>query len=314
MDLTHLSDNLLLKNTQHLAQKERETTLEVLHHLREVERRSLFAVLAYQSLFEYAVKELKYSAGAAQRRIVSMRLLKELPEIEHKVEKGELSLSALSQAQVFFRQENSSIDAKREILSSLENKSTREVERELVSRCAEPERLIPEKLRAVSATHTELKILVEESFLSELDELRGLLAAKIPSASVKEILAYALKCTLKEIKPKAPKSKEKEKTAGCTVKTPLNLQPKPKSNRYVAVEVRRAVWQRDKGQCGFMNPMTKKLCASKHGLELDHIHPHALGGDPTVENLRLRCRAHNQLGAVQSFGRSKMSSFVNRMG
>src|SRR6187431_3260712 len=126
MDLKRLPDTILLQNTKQLAQRERETTLEVLHHLREVERRSLFAVLAYPSLFEYAVKELKYSAGAAHRRIASMRLQKELPEIEKKVESGELSLSVLSQAQVFFKQEKSAVAEKREVLMSLENKSTRE--------------------------------------------------------------------------------------------------------------------------------------------------------------------------------------------
>lgn len=105
MNLKSLSDQNLLENTSRLAQRERELTLEVLQHLREIERRMLFAKLSYSSLFEYAVKELRYSEGAAQRRISSMRLLKELPEIEAKVECGALSLCALSQARSFFRQE-----------------------------------------------------------------------------------------------------------------------------------------------------------------------------------------------------------------
>ncbi len=268
MDLRSLSDDLLLKSTLQLAQKERETTLEVLHHLREVERRSLSATLAYPSLFEYAVKELKYSASAANRRIASMRLLRELPEIEQKVESGVLSLSTLSQAQVFFRQENSSLKSKREVLLSLENKSTREVERELVSRCAEPQRLIPEKLRAVSATHTELKLLVEENFLSKLEELRNHLGSKMPFASVKELLDFAVDRALEDLKPKAPK---------VAPKVAPNAKQKT-TTRYVPVEVEREVWQRDRGQCSFVNPASKQRCTSKHGLELDHIQPHALGG------------------------------------
>ncbi len=301
MNLRSLSDDLLLKSTLRLAQKERETTLEVLHHLREVDRRSLFATLAYPSLFEYAVKELKYSASAANRRITSMRLLRELPELEQKVESGVLSLSTLSQAQVFFRQENSSLKSKREVLLSLENKSTREVERELVSRCAEPERLIPEKLRAVSATHTELKLLVEEGFLSKLEELRNHLGSKMPFASVKELLDFAVDRALDDLKPKAPKVASK-------------VAPKTKAaTRYVPVEVEREVWQRDGGQCSFVNPASKQRCTSKHGLELDHIHPHALGGGQTTNNLRLRCRAHNQLAAVQSFGQDKMATYISRM-
>jgi hypothetical protein len=58
--------------------------------------------LAYPSLFEYAVKELKYSSSSAQRRIMSMRLLKEVPSLEKKIEEGALNLSTLAQAQSFF--------------------------------------------------------------------------------------------------------------------------------------------------------------------------------------------------------------------
>ncbi len=328
MDLRSLSDDLLLKGTLQLAQKERETTLEVLHHFREVDRRSLFATLAYPSLFEYAVKELKYSASAANRRIASMRLLRELPEIEKKVESGVLSLSTLSQAQVFFRQENSSLKSKREVLLSLENKSTREVERELVSRCAEPERLIPDKLRAVSATHTELKLLVEDNFLSKLEELRNHLGCKMPHATLKELFDFALDRALYELKPKAPReaTQSKRKTAATIEKKLVKdraienkivkqatLEAKKAATRYVPVEVEREVWQRDRGQCSFVNPASKQRCTSKHGLELDHIHPHALGGGQTTSNLRLRCRAHNQLAAVQSFGQHKMATHISRM-
>src|SRR5688572_13155379 len=105
MNLQTLSDRSLLDNLHSLVNREREVTLEVLHHLREVERRALYGELGFSSLFEYAVSELKYSESAAQRRISSMRLLKEIPELGKKIETGALSLSSLSQAQSFFRQE-----------------------------------------------------------------------------------------------------------------------------------------------------------------------------------------------------------------
>lgn len=165
MNLRNVSDKALLESTSNLAKNERELTLKVLHHLREVERRSLFATLSYSSLFEYAVVELKYSASAAQRRISSMRLLKVLPEIEQKVQSGSLSLSTLSQAQSFFRQEKTNATQKRSILSSLENKSAREVEKELLLRSSEPTRFIKERLRPISTTHTEVKFLLEEELL-----------------------------------------------------------------------------------------------------------------------------------------------------
>jgi hypothetical protein len=176
MKLGDFSNEVLLEKTQSLAQKERALTLEVLSHLLEIERRSLYAEIGYSSLFEYAVKELKYSESAAQRRISSMRLIRDLPEVESKIESGKPSLSSLSQAQVFFLQEK--IEAKLEILTSLEGKSTREVEKELVSRSSEPEKLIPEKLRAVSETHTELRLLLDDALLKDLGA--GKMTAYIP--------------------------------------------------------------------------------------------------------------------------------------
>jgi hypothetical protein len=37
-------------------------------------------------------------------------------------------------------------------------------------------------------------------------------------------------------------------------------------------------------------------------LQLDHVIPHAEGGEATVANLRLRCRAHNLYTAREHFG------------
>ncbi|HEY5958558.1 MAG TPA: hypothetical protein VIV60_18480, partial [Polyangiaceae bacterium] len=43
-------------------------------------------------------------------------------------------------------------------------------------------------------------------------------------------------------------------------------------------------------------------------LEFDHCEAFAVGGDETVDNLRLRRRSHNALEAEKLFGRSRMAS------
>jgi hypothetical protein len=86
---------------------ERETSLsEILHYLAEIERRRIFAIEGFGSLFDYCVKILGYSEGGANRRIQSMRLLRELKPkqaeaIEEKIESGALSLSVVAQAASF---------------------------------------------------------------------------------------------------------------------------------------------------------------------------------------------------------------------
>jgi hypothetical protein len=312
MNLRYLSNKILLENLISLVKKERELTLQVLHHLREIERRSLFSELGYSSLFEYVVRELKYSESAAQRRISSMRLLRELPELETKIEEGVLTLSHLSQAQSFFRQEKvGTIDEKREILFHLENKSKREVERELISRSTEPAKLVVEKIRQITPKYSEIKILVEEKILKQIEEIKNLLAHAKPSATTREVIEHALSETLERLKPKAPK----ENKTVQPIKSLSLLPPAAvgKSTRYISQNVKREVWARDKGQCTYVNKDTKKRCMCKYGLEFDHIKAFALGGDNSTENLRLKCRAHNQLAAIQVFGKQKMQTFVPRL-
>ncbi|MFI5370956.1 MAG: HNH endonuclease [Candidatus Eisenbacteria bacterium] len=69
--------------------------------------------------------------------------------------------------------------------------------------------------------------------------------------------------------------------------------------------MRRRVWQRDQGQCTFVAENGRR-CEARTRLEFDHVDPVARGGDPTSDNLRLRCRAHNQYAAERAFGEAFM--------
>jgi len=71
--------------------------------------------------------------------------------------------------------------------------------------------------------------------------------------------------------------------------------------RQIPAEVMRAVAERDREQCTFEGDHGHR-CGATAGLEYDHIVPVARGGQSTVDNLRLRCRAHNQLEAERTFG------------
>src|ERR1700733_9315436 len=98
-NLKSISDSELLATTKRLATEERRIGIEVLHHLREIDARKLFASLGFSSLFVYCTAELGYSEGGAYRRIAAMRLLREVPEYESKLEDGSMSVATLSQVQ-----------------------------------------------------------------------------------------------------------------------------------------------------------------------------------------------------------------------
>ena len=136
----------------------------------------------------------------------------------------------------------------------MENKSKREIERELLSHSTTPEKHFQEKTKVVTATHTEIRFQVESGFLEKLEELRNLLAHSYPTASIKDLLGHCLNIALEKARPKAPKAKTE------------NPSPLVEVTRFIPAEVKRKVWARDAGQCTYENNGRK--CNSKHGLEL----------------------------------------------
>jgi hypothetical protein len=74
-----------------------------------------------------------------------------------------------------------------------------------------------------------------------------------------------------------------------------------RSERHIPAHVKRAVYARDGGRCTFVSESGQR-CPSRDRLELDHVDPVARGGRATVDNIRLRCRGHNQFTAERAFG------------
>jgi 5-methylcytosine-specific restriction endonuclease McrA len=72
-------------------------------------------------------------------------------------------------------------------------------------------------------------------------------------------------------------------------------------SRHIPTHVKRAVWQRDGGQCTFKSESGRR-CEARRGLEFDHAREFARGGEASVDGIRLRCRGHNQYTAEQTFG------------
>lgn len=271
MNLKHLTDKTLLADTKRLAQKEREITLEMLHHLKEIERRKLFSDLKYSSLFDYAVKELGYSGSAAYRRIESARLLKDVPSIERKVINGELTLSTLAQAGQLFRNEDiTEIEKKKEILAEIENKSSRDCEKILMNFKTEPQ-LPSERAKRVTPQFTTVKFNFSDDTMKVFNEVKDHFSNK--RFNNDQLFQFIFQQVLKKKEVKS-----------------LPTSVSPGVNRHIPISIKRLVFERDKGQC------TK--CGSRKFLQYDHITPYSMGGKSTVENLRLLCASCNQRSGI----------------
>jgi hypothetical protein len=72
-------------------------------------------------------------------------------------------------------------------------------------------------------------------------------------------------------------------------------------SRHVSAEVKRIVWVRDAGRCAFVGAGGHR-CSERAFLEYHHVVPYAAGGQATIVNIQLRCRAHNGHEADVFFG------------
>ncbi len=73
------------------------------------------------------------------------------------------------------------------------------------------------------------------------------------------------------------------------------------SSRHVPAAVRRTVSARDGGQCAYRDEQGRR-CSARVWLEYHHRHPYGHGGDHSVGNVTLLCKAHNRLLAEIDYG------------
>ncbi len=313
MNFKSFSNTELLIQLKLKIENERKLLMEILHTLREVEARKLHLEIGYSDLYTFAIKELGYSAGAAHRRISAMRLLKSVPEIAPKLESGELGLENASQAQVFFRKEDQrrkeqgeqklSLEEKREVVTELFGKSTREGQRVLMERS--PDVMIPtEKTRPLPEQKTLVQFVASAELMAKLKELKNLMAHKNFEGRMDVLIDQIADLALNQLRPKPePTSTQvsapplSEQAAIPAPGVTNSMRPTTKRSRYIPAAEKRKVLLRDRKGCTYKDPETGRVCQSKHGLQLDHIVPFSRGGENTAENLTLRCGAHNRFRA-----------------
>jgi hypothetical protein len=315
MNFRALTDDQLHQSTVRTADSERAVTLLLLKHLSEVERRHLYSKFNCASLHAYCVKQLKMSDPQAGRRVGASRLLKEVPAIEEKLLDGSISLTSLSQAAVYFNKEARSGNRferaeKLEVLIELESKSTRDVDQILISKSLKPEIHFRESVKPMTEAINELKANVDHETLSDIRRLKEIWSHAMPNASYADLIKRMAKECLEKFDPlkKAERSVRRRTSKPAIAMRKRDKLPKAETKSFVRHQVR----LRDHDQCTFVDVRTSERCDSKHFLEDDHIVPKAMGGEFTVGNIRLRCRAHNQRHAIDSYGMAKMQSYLVR--
>jgi 5-methylcytosine-specific restriction endonuclease McrA len=129
-----------------------------------------------------------------------------------------------------------------------------------------------------------------------LRQAQAFLGHAVPPGNVGEVLKRSLQALVRVL----------EKRKFGATERPRARRSHAKS-RYVPAEIRREVHERDGGQCTFEGERGHR-CEETRALEFDHVVPVAKGGRTCAENLRLRCRAHNQYEAERAFGAGFMKA------
>jgi hypothetical protein len=186
----------------------------------------------------------------------------------------------------------------------------------------------PARTRAMPADATpkplaspryRVEFTASQRYVELLEEARNLLQHQIPNRDVARVHELAMTALVEQLRERRQAATSRSRREPAEGSAPARVDdavsqrsaPARVNRRYVPADVKRAVWQRDEARCTFEDAGGRR-CSERAGLELHHEQAFALGGPPTVENLRLLCRAHNGFFAERDFGRAHMQSVVEQ--
>jgi 5-methylcytosine-specific restriction endonuclease McrA len=163
------------------------------------------------------------------------------------------------------------------------------------------------KVRPLSPENYALQCTIRRETHERLERIQAMLRHQLPSGDLPEVIDQAFAALEEKLqkakfaateRPRARKDSSAAARAETARKTDGGAKPQ---SRHIPAEVKRAVWNRDGGQCTFVGSRGHR-CPARSFLEFDHMEAFARGGQATVEGIRLLCRAHNQYAAEQTFG------------
>jgi hypothetical protein len=199
---------------------------------------------------------------------------------------------------------------------------------------APPSRLEPQRYK--------VQFEASEEYVELVEKAKALLSRTAPRVDLSELHLRALRALVTQLERKkhAATDRPRQRAAHAAATQPATpsvaepaphgqlaggdatqsgRDPEPRSQlergpecprqrgRHVPAALRRAVFERDERRCTYWSDSGER-CRERAHLELHHLVPFARGGEHRLDNVTLRCRAHNVLAAEQDFGRD----FVER--
>jgi hypothetical protein len=294
-----------------------------------VDERKLYLPAGYPSMYLYCVRELHLSEDAAAKRIQAARAARRFPAIFVALASGQLHLSGVVLLAPHLVEETAS-----DLIAAGAHKTKSEIEQLLADRfpksdlltwvaempgdsrreehapghvddvqvvaksTSESPQLVPGRvenrgrLTPLSSQSVAFQTTLSRATSEKLHHAQELLGHQIPSGDLAQVLDRVLDLAIAQL--------EKQKF-GATSRPRRGRRDRSSNPRYIPLHVRRAVWKRDGGRCTYVGENGHR-CEARRPLEFDHVLEVARGGEASADDIRLRCRAHNQYTAERTFG------------
>jgi hypothetical protein len=334
-----LSDDALTLELARLAGHERAATAALIVHLAEFDARRLYEGAGHPSMFSYCREVLRLSEDAAYNRIKAARAARLYPSIV-----GMLADGSLSPTTVRLLAAHLTLENHERLLAAAAGKGKQDVEVLLARWFPQPDvapsmRKVPNRVTAQPSSGEATTVIPADSLAASLSS-----AASAPPACAIPNIAPSRPALVRPLAPERYEVrftatgetrallKEAQDLLGHAVPTgdlatvfhraltvlvadlkrrKFGATPRPRRARIsdsksgeVPAAVRREVCARDGNRCAFVAKNGRR-CEETRFLEFHHVVPRAAGGPATVDNIQLRCRAHNGHEVDLFFGPGK---------
>ena len=333
--VAHLGDEELRRDLDARFADEQLAIAHLVADIAEFDARGLYKERGFESMHAYCMKVGRLSEDAAFRRLTAARTAHRFPRLFQDLANGDLNLSAVCILAAHLTPEN--VD---ECVAAARDRSNAEIRDWLAARwiakaeaAKPPTRQLEVRLPELALTRVnpvpaspalklaeaasgpdapvvdsgpiefEMRFTISREDHERFRYAQALLSHAIPSGDVAAVFRRAVEAVIRECE------KRKFAAKATSGKDPVGTDPLEEKSRAqghpatgrIPAQVRRAVWVRDGGRCTYVSPAGHR-CRERRFLEFDHVEPVARGGPSTVDNLRLRCRAHNQEEANRALG------------
>jgi hypothetical protein len=161
----------------------------------------------------------------------------------------------------------------------------------------------PPIVQPLSPGRYKVQFTASAEFHDKLGRLRALMGS--PEGDLAAVIEQAVTEKLERLEARRFARTRAPRNGPAKTEEP-ETRPSPFS-RHIPAAGRRAVSERDGDRCRYVDEHGRR-CKERDRLEFHHRHRFGLGGDHSVENVRMMCRGHNAYLAECDYGREVMAS------